>query len=236
MDETTTESLACLVRDYRRAVGARCEVSVEPDAEAIARLVTALVLGGTYCLYLGANFLVPSVNALCDRLRVQFVSQVLDCSSNDIERAIWTSMTAVPDLTVRECRRRIRKVLKSIREHLHDDAAVLLALDDDALREVLDIVFTDPVLALLFAQAIDRKDWRPDSSGGAALMGARIGIVEWHEGLFGMPHIRRECRRALESDSCEAFYALERWSTFCDDMCFCCPSQESCKALCLGAV
>jgi len=237
MYEATADSLDCLVSDFRRVVGASHELEVDPaDAEAIARLAIALILGGSYCLYLGADFLTPSVDTICERLGVQFVSQVQGCTADEIEHAIWTSMTAVPDLTVRECRRRIRKALEVVRDHLPDDTAALLAFDDDALRDVLDSVFGDPVLALLFAQAIGRKRWRPDSSGGAALVCARIELVDWYEGLFGMPHIRRECRHMLEELSADTFLAVERWSAYCADFCVWCPSQSSCKALCLGAV
>lgn len=103
-----------------------------------------------------------------------------------------------------------------------------------ATREPIAALYVMKVLAMTVGD--DEPSARPMPSGGCAAFLARVGVIDWTQGLLGgHKALREEARQLLETLPADCFVAAEDWGMRgCPGLCRCCCLIDFCVPLKVG--
>ena len=204
------------------------------DREQLTRLVAAILLTDSAVQWGHSVGVFHALCGLLEYLDCSYLTNLKDINDDDLESAIWMTMRAVPDRSVTECRKVVRRYLRRL-----DDGDLREAREADGnhVRDFVADLTKDPVVAIFLLRVLEHGATRPLPSSGASLLLMRLEVLDPYQSQFfttsGYSAIQEEARRVLEYHDVELALMAEWYGVgHCPESCPVCPARLSCPELC----
>lgn len=207
---------------------------IDDSQEELTRLVCSILLAGDSVQWGHSVGVYHAINGLLEHLDCSYLVDLKDINDDDLESAIWMTMRAVPDRSVTECRKIIRRFLKRL-----DDGDLREARDADGnhVREFVATLTSDPVVGTFILGVLGHSEVRCLPTTGASLLLMRLEVLDPYQSQFfttdGYSAIQEDARRVLEQHPVELALMAEWYGIgHCPESCPICPARMSCPELC----
>lgn len=245
-----SEALDLLLTSYRSirpSSDILPSIASDNPEEELLRLCVAISLCGDYTQWGHVHGVHKAVVGLTSFLGLESIVDTRTVDRGVLSHAVWVTLPAVPERSIRECVNIIRRVVR-VAATVDYDLSRVASMDTERIRKFARTICSEPVPELFVYHVLGCDSLRPLPSGGSASCMCHLQAgVEWTDGLLGgYPLIRERARDVLEAMPPDMFLALEWWGfrLGCPDIqevdeqgnCFLCPAMMSCPSLCLGLV
>lgn len=209
------------------------------DKEELTRLCLAVVLSGDFIAFGSAVGVYYAICGMVEYLGVRSLTEVRGVGRSELETAIWTTLRAVPERQVSECRKIILGFLKTLAD---GDLREARDADSGYVREYVErLAPHEPTVGNYLLKILGHPNSRVTPTSGAALLLTRLSVVEPFQPEFfmssGYDALREEARRALERYPLD-IACMSEWHGVhrCPECCTSCCAQQVCPALVEGLV
>jgi len=236
-DTRAYEALELLLTFCEQITDSSPVPEIDPDSpEELLRLIVAVAWSGDYSAYGHVHGIYRAVNAMCEFLNVERIADTRNISKGELSQAVLATCAAVPDRTVSECVRVLRRLIR-ICGQVEYDLRQVRDFDANRIHKSIQLLCDQPIPAIYILRAIGLSHTPLPSGGGTAVL-LRLSLLDWRIPeviIGGFPAAREEARRALEGYPDEVFVAVEYLSRICPDGCPICVCNQVCPQLCSEA-
>ena len=175
---------------------------------------------------------------MVEYLGVRSILDVRGIGRSDLEVAIWTTLRAVPERQVSECRKIIREFLKT---PINGDVLEARDTDSEYVRGYVErLAPNEPTVGNYLLGILGHPDSRVTPTSGSTLLLTRLGIVDAFQPQFiiatNYDALREEARQALERYELDVACMSEWHGVHRCPECTSCPAQLTCPSLVEGLV
>lgn len=201
--------------------------------EDLSRLVCSILLTGDAVQWGHSIGVFHALHGLLDYLDCSYLRDIKDIPNDEIDTAIWMTLRAVPERSVSECRKIIRRYIRLLAD---GDLREARDADGDHVRQFISQFTEDPVPAIFILRTLGHPEVRPLPTVGASLLLMRLEVTSALETSYfteGYPAVQEEARRVLERHPIDLALMSEWWGLgHCPESCPVCPARMRCPELC----